>query len=87
MITDRDMRVFQTEFDFIDKGDTDWRLSLEHATFIHKEACEFIFYVGVDKDSYDAMIKKYAELGFSEDFIKACKKAYTLHYNYTCLYA
>jgi hypothetical protein len=90
MMTNRDMRVLQVEFDFgdLDKPISDWRLSLEYATFTHKEACEFIFFVGSEeKDTHEFLMRDYEAKGFSQEFLAECRKAWNWGYKYICLYA
>lgn len=89
MINLEDMRIAQVEFDFADGipgktqyGNKDWDLAQEHATFSHKDACEFMFYIA-DEESIDNLKSE----GFSEELVKVCDHARKSGYNYICLYS
>ena len=56
---------------------TDWILSLSHATYVHTNYCDFIFYVN---DDYT--IQEYQDLGFSMKFIELAKKTKNAGYEY-----
>lgn len=60
--------------------DSDWSKANKLATFHHKEACEFIFYIGTNA------IEAYKE-HFSAKFIEACQLAEAANYKYICFYS
>lgn len=81
----KDMQVCQTNFDFLTERmseNRDWYLANEHCTFVHKGACEFIFYLGSH-----TIIQELREKGFSESFIDECQRAIDNGYKYICFYA
>lgn len=61
---------------------SDWCLLNAHASFSHREACEFILYVGCS-DSLDALI----DLKYSDLLINLAHLAYAEGYKYLCLYS
>lgn len=65
----------------------DWHLANLHATFSHKEACEFIFWVGSDEESRQRRLEELKELGFSSDFLGEIEAAQKLDFKYLCFYA
>jgi hypothetical protein len=87
-----DMKVGQVNFDHGFTSDTegeteDWRLANLHATFSHKEACEFIFWVGNTPEDREKVKGTYKVLGFSEEFLTEIALAQTLDFTYLCFYA
>lgn len=73
--------IAEFEFDY-SKNQADWNLSVKHATFSHREACEFIFWIG-DDDSIQDWTKK----GFSKTFLKVCNEAKAKGFRYLMLFA
>lgn len=61
--------------------DSTWSLCNIHATFSHKDACEFIFHLP------SGYREHYKALGFNDDFIDILTDAYTYHYKYVCIYS
>ena len=77
----KNMKVAEVEFDF--KGESkDWKLCNRHASFSHKEASEFIFYVGEPQS-----MQAYKDHGFSERFLKVLRSARRNKFKYVCVYA
>lgn len=85
-----EMKTKQVEHDFsepldeadaqnerFDEGNRDWRLAMEHATFQHKEDCQFLFFV-----SQEWAIAEYKNLGFSKRFIAECEIAHKAGFQY-----
>ena len=85
-----DMKVYVTEFDFTDEAGNeskDWHLALDHHCFAHKEACEFIFWLGDGSELQEERLESFKELGFSEDFLAEVHKALASDFKYICLFA
>jgi len=61
---------------------SDWNIIQTLCCFSHKEACEFILFVG-DRDH----IRDYVEAGLSDSFITLCKEAQAEGYKYICFYS
>lgn len=59
---------------------SDWSLANLHATFSHKDACEFIFHVA------ELDWQPLKEKGFSGKFIQRCIDASNAGYHYVCFY-
>lgn len=81
-----DMRVGQFNLLEFEREGRDWQLAHEHATFSHREACEFIFYLGADLIKHLRTMAEYKELGFSRNFLSACAEAYEKGFTYVCFY-
>jgi hypothetical protein len=66
--------LIEIEWNFED-DDPNWEFCIKNATFIHKEACEFILHIGQDEDGSPAYWHGYIEDmrkgGCTEDFIAA----------------
>lgn len=73
--------VFQLQGE--DEG-SDWALLNAHATFSHKEACEFILYVGSEPETLVELLEHF---GYSKVLIDYCKAAQSLGFKYVCFYA
>jgi len=71
----------EEEWGNIEESSSNWSLCMDHATFQHKDSCEFIFYIG---DIH--AIEYYENLGFTESFLAQMKKAKQLQYAYICFY-
>ena len=70
-------------------SDSDWALCMKHATFLHKEECEFIFYIGSDDEGCnyrEDTLEEYTRLGFSEEFLQLVKDAQAQKYVYLLIY-
>ena len=52
-----------------------WRFCKEHATFVHKDACEFILHIGTDEDYSDQKIKQMQEYGCTVEFLRCYEDA------------
>lgn len=39
-------QIAEVEWDFVDDDNPNWKWCMENATFVHKEACEFILHIG-----------------------------------------
>lgn len=74
-----------------DETDTfsDWSLMNKHATFSHKDACEFIFWIGdpSDNECKTNRLEELKQLEFSSHFLIACYEAQKLGYRYLCFIA
>jgi len=84
----RDMKVANIDYSDVfqlqgEESGSDWALLNAHANFSHKEACEFIVYIGDGCDSL-AIIE---EVGYSDIFQKYCLEARELGFMYVCFYA
>jgi hypothetical protein len=64
-----------------DHPDSDWSLLLNHATFNHKEACEFILYTEYEDTWYKDTV------GFSDKLREIINEAKNQGYKYVCIYA
>ena len=60
--------------DFFEDESVNWQYCMCHATFVHKEACEFIIHSG-DYEFVTSRCREMKEFGCTEDFIKAYKHA------------
>ena len=81
-----DMKVLMHYPDEDDWGDeqseeSNWWLATQHSTFSHRDACEFIFYVG---DAFH--LTRYSDLGFNEAFLSPMRQAREMQYKYICFY-
>jgi hypothetical protein len=65
--------------DLFDGESIDWKYCVENASFAHKDACEFILYIGWEADSeeFDDKIREMTSYGCSEDLIALVKMANT----------
>ncbi len=91
MLEITNMDIGQVEYEgFADgkDGSHDWELALIHATYRHKDACEFIFYLGSEgENTYLEYFEKYKALGFSSTFLDYIAEAQLLKFNYLNFYA
>lgn len=69
------------EFEGYHNESRDWQLSLKYATFSHKEACEFIFYIG-NKNSLSTLEAN----GFSKQFLEVCREVKQKGFKYILMY-
>jgi hypothetical protein len=70
----------EVNWDFVDgDDDPDWKYLNEHATFSHREACEFIVHIGSDPEEEDSYAKNKMEhmraQGCSDLLIEAYREA------------
>jgi len=66
----------EIEWKFEGDDDVNWIFLVQHAAFVHKEACEFLLHVGTDKDRYWANVeRKMRECECTDDFIAAYLEA------------
>lgn len=65
---------------------SDWSLANTHATFSHKDSCEFIFWLGKG-EMHIERLKDLKELGFSSEFVERCKYASEQGFNYINFYS
>ena len=72
-----DAGVLELEWDFKDGGmdDPDWCYCIENATFVHKEACEFILHIYEDDACFRDAIEGMREYGCSPKLIAALEAA------------
>jgi len=61
---------------------SDWNIIQTICCFSHKEACEFILFVGDDTH-----IDYYKNAGLSDLFLDACNEAQKEGYKYICFYS
>ncbi len=61
---------------FFQDENENWKYCVDHATFVHKEACEFIIHCG-DVDFRKSTAERMKRLGCTEDFIAAYLRAAT----------
>ncbi|OHD23793.1 MAG: hypothetical protein A2Y38_17030 [Spirochaetes bacterium GWB1_59_5] len=59
-----------------DPAQANWKFCKEHATFSHREACEFILHIGpkhisAGKPYWESFVEDMREYGCTEDFITA----------------
>lgn len=73
-----DMKVCNHAYNF---NESDLILASDNATFTHKEACEYIFYIG----SVEAIEDLYSK-NFSNTFLLHCTSAKSTVYKYICFY-
>lgn len=73
--------LIDINWDF-DGDDVNWQFCMEHATFVHKEACEFILNIGDAEDSKDGspafwrgVVKEMEEAGCTTDFVDTYVRA------------
>jgi uridine phosphorylase len=66
-------KLVEIEWDFED-FDANWNWCVEHATFKHKEACEFIVYCG-DPEYVEFISKEMIENGCTLEFVGAYRTA------------
>ena len=59
---------------YFEDESVNWKYCMCHATFSHKEACEFIIHSG-DNDFVEHKVEEMKEFGCTEDFINAYKMA------------
>lgn len=52
-----------------------WQYCKEHATFAHKEACEFIIHIGDDYDDWNRKIEEMKDYGCTTEFVRAYEDA------------
>lgn len=85
------MKVCQIDwteyFNEEDKLAGDWALCNKYATFSHKDACEFIFWIGSDRAARLNRYSELAALGFSLNFLTAVKAAQARNFVYLTFYA
>lgn len=60
--------------DLFEGENINWQYCMQHATFSHKEACEFIIHIG-DDEFIANCIQEMQEFGCTEDFIRAYREA------------
>lgn len=56
--------------EFFEDESINWRYCMCHATFSHREACEFIIHAG-DPEFVENRVDEMKDFGCTEDFIKA----------------
>ena len=54
--------------DLFEDESPDWKYCIEHATFSHREACEFMLYIG-DDTSAEVLRAHMSTNGCSQDFL------------------
>lgn len=60
--------------DLFEDESINWQYCMCHATFAHKEECEFIIHAG-DEEFVEYIVKEMEDFGCTKDFITAYKKA------------
>lgn len=71
-----------------DDPESDWTIAHSSATFVHSDACEFIFYIG-DKNfegSQKSSLEFLKDAGHSEHFLAYFKAAQQAGYKWLNLY-
>lgn len=95
------MKVAQCELPLENWGDesdptSNWSLLNKYAAFSHREACEFILYVGSDEYIGSARedvatdsehIQMYEEMGFTKEVLGPCRNARKQGYKYICFWS
>lgn len=71
----------ETIFGDMHHPDSDWGLLNDHATFSHKEACEFILYTEYEDTWYKDTV------GFSDKLRELVNQAKNEGFKYICFYA
>lgn len=66
--------------------DSDWSKIQEVCCFSHKDACEFIVYLGEDPQSIKWSLEAFNKKGLSEEFVLKCIEAIQNGYRYICFY-
>ena len=63
--------------EFFDDESVNWKFCVEHATFSHQEACEFILHCGSDEDGDGVKdtVAAMTEFGCTPAFIEAYREA------------
>lgn len=82
----KNMKVAMVELNETDWGDesdptSNWSLFNMHASFSHRDACEFILYIG---EWHIPLI--WSELGFTLEILTLMIEAKNKGYNYICFY-
>jgi hypothetical protein len=52
-----------------------WRYCKAHATFSHKEACEFVLHIGDEDEYMQSKIDEMLEFGCTIEFVRCYEKA------------
>lgn len=69
--------LMEIEWDFGDVTDPNWMYCNEHATFSHREACEFILHIGIDPnveagdEHWRHVVDEMKTFGCTQEFIQA----------------
>lgn len=85
-----DMTVAQVDYDnWGEESDpeSDWNLIQAMCCFSHRDACEFIVYIGDGGDGSIDRIAELKEAGLSEEFMEECQAAKEAGFKYICFYA
>lgn len=64
-----------------------WKYCMNHATFTHKEACEFIFSIAEEDEYFELDVTNMKEQGCTSAFINSLKQARSHGAKYVLFYA
>lgn len=66
---------------------TNWRWCDDHATFAHREAAEFLIWVGQEADTWPLFVRQLQDYGCSDAFVAALSAAHDAGVRYALLYS
>ena len=69
------------------QDDEMWQYAVEHARFQHSEACEFMFYVGGDREEFLDLLKDHSNNNCPQELIDHLKYARHLGAKWALFYA